>query len=97
MSIEKFTKGEWSEGKTSLWHSADTIQINSNGAQIFNIESMVYCDDEAAANAQLIAQAPAMYQMLNSYMELVKDDRAEDFLYKFKEIERLLAKARGEL
>jgi hypothetical protein len=38
-----------------------------------------------------------MYAMLEEYVQMVEDDRSEDFLYKFHEVAELLKKARGEL
>ena len=60
-----------------------------------NIGSCIH-NSEMKANINLIAAAPEMYEMLREFINLVENDSSEDFLYKFNEINELLAKARGE-
>lgn len=52
--------------------------------------------EEAIANANLIACAPDMYEMLELAMSLMDGDSIEDFAYQYKEIKSLLKRARGE-
>lgn len=95
MSEAKFTKGEWVAGRADMatyvdgypskWIFADDQYCAiASGYDITDWE-------EVMANAHLIAAAPEMYEMLESLREdygLLTDVG--------KDIDELLAKARGE-
>lgn len=51
---------------------------------------------ESRSNAALIAAAPEMYKILDNFIGCVENDSSEDFLYKYRDIKQLLARARGE-
>lgn len=94
MSELKATPGPW---KISTGHSY--IAIITEG--IPNVTAKVVADMRSVgghcneADAHLTAAAPELYEKLAKYVALVEDDSSEDFLYEFKEIVALLAKARG--
>lgn len=90
MSQTKFTKGPWKV-------YGDWMIIDSNGRLIAQFEPL---NDELSngntaesfANAYLIAAAPEMYEML----ERVAQTALPETGALFDEVQRLLAKARGE-
>ena len=81
---EKFTKGEWLVGSlgTGLGYDSYEITFNKDGECIAEIIHNL-------PDAHLIAAAPEMYEML-------KNLSRGDVFHTCKEIEQLLAKARGE-
>lgn len=84
MSEAKFTKGDWKVNSLVNGRGFD-ISFNDDGeciAEIIHIES----------DAHLIAAAPEMYAMLDM---LVDNDGINDCSID-REVESLLAKARGE-
>ncbi len=60
---------------------------------------MMPCEENKTelANANLAVMAPDMYAMLELVKQHINNDSIEDFLYHYKELDSLLAKARGEL
>jgi hypothetical protein len=86
MSETKFTKGLW----TSNGHSC--VSVGSKVLCVFTDSSVNTGDEtEDYANAHLVSAAPEMYAMLESL--------AEDYGFSHpvhKDIQALLAKARGE-
>ncbi|AUR93301.1 coil containing protein [Vibrio phage 1.186.O._10N.286.49.E3] len=91
MSEAKFTKGPW--------RILDKYQVGVNvnfGDGFFTIASCQVFN-EAKANANLIAAAPEMYEMLETLTESQNMEDAEHLLRENRlEILELLAKARGE-
>jgi hypothetical protein len=77
----KFTKGEWSIQGETLWCNNLPVCVLGDSWVTFS---------NAENNAHLIAAAPEMYAMLESLA-----DCDENQMYR-KEINELLAKARGE-
>jgi len=91
MSETKFTKGEWSAWgeRVGIIDKSDS-QANGMMMEVAYIEKYDF-PDEYIANANLIAAAPDMYAMLEYLREdygLLTDVG--------KDIDKLLAKARGE-
>ena len=107
MSEAKFTKGEWKVTKvqerlfrvdSECGEVAKTIRWNGSESHKYN--------NEVEANAHLIAAAPEMYNLLKECKEVlggtydVNDWPANGETccdYMMRDIEKLLAKARGEL
>lgn len=88
MSETKFTKGEWKVSGAS---------ISCKGSGYIAKALPVYMDkQERTANAHLIAAAPEMYELLELAISYIDGDSIEDFIYNYKDIKKLLAKARGE-
>lgn len=93
----KFTKSEWNIKTTGHYY---------NGERQYKHEVLVdgigvACFEDSTANAHLIAAAPEMYHMLNRVIQAQKDADNEiehsDLLhFLYDDIEKLLAKARGE-
>tara|TARA_Y100000310_G_C20572062_1_gene758560 strand:+ start:763 stop:1122 length:360 start_codon:yes stop_codon:yes gene_type:complete len=119
MSNEKFTKGDWFTDKGDTMDSSHLITTNyrsveNNMIPICEVETEFdgTVGVEQKANAQLIAQAPAMYYELNEQLIIINSqiealtetknlNRATKnrfHLLKIKQerISNLLAKARGE-
>ena len=95
MTQSKFTRGEWGLEACRL-----------TGALMVTPEEGMHTHDSIClcfgnkANAHLIAAAPEMYEMLDS-MSAFRDSYSGDELIQYfldnpDDIERLLAKARGE-
>lgn len=84
MSEVEFTKGEWC---IRLVDGKFAIMRHDTG---YGICSTVMCDDTDKANSHLIAAAPEMYAMLE-----ILSDCDENQMHRL-EINKLLAKARGE-
>ncbi|CAH9016161.1 putative coil containing protein [Vibrio phage 466E53-1] len=89
MSEAKFTKGPWFydnymlvDGSVRVVHG--NITITYHGA----------ANDQDIANANLIAAAPEMYEMLTNLAEIMRN--AKISYSTADEIDKLLAKARGE-
>ena len=101
-----FTKGPWIVYKESDWYGSqdwDEIVIgvgtyNENPYNHYCCHKIVIeCDEsdaEAIANAHLIAAAPDMYGLLGKVLTEYKEMLGMS--QEVKEIEQLLAKARGE-
>jgi len=85
MSEEKFTKGDW---RPIIEDYFIGVQMSTDGG--FKI--MVKDESTAKANANLIASAPEMYQMLKRLLTGGCLVYGEDI----DSVEDLLAKARGE-
>ena len=87
MKEAKFTKGPWvARGSTpsriyGMQRSDKEVIVAATGSVVEN----------SGANANLIAAAPEMYEMLADFL-----NNHEFGSYVDKEIEQLLAKARGE-
>lgn len=111
MSGEKFTKGEWvvylSDDSEQIVIGADSY--NEDPSEYFSCHKMlVDCDaddEEAVANAHLIAAAPEMYYEIERDIEELTElistlkPYSVDYLFYSQELLRkqaLLAKARGE-
>lgn len=107
MSEAKFTKGPWEVFTEDSWHGRinyDEVVIGMDS--YIEDPSNYYCshkividgvetsDKEGMANAHLIAAAPEMYELLNSIHEW-SIIHGEIGVFD-KEIDNLLAKARGE-
>lgn len=111
MTKEKFTEAPWEASDTdefgdiNITRKGGVLAI----AAVVNGEfkRMGGEFDEHLANAHLIAAAPCMYKKLESlisilteaaraYRHLQKDNKSTEALDFRKEIEELLAKARGE-
>ena len=95
MSKAKFTKGEWKLKPTDFHMEFELTtdeRVEDSKVSIVTIDTCYsgYIGDEQKANANLIAAAPLMYEMLKRLSEKQWDASEEE------EIENLLAKARGE-
>lgn len=89
MAGEKFTKGSWiNNGR--LVYSCDAVFIAT--ASKTDIEDFSVIE----ANARLIATAPEMYAKLNEISDGLLEAGGFGNCRLAKEIEMLLAKARGE-
>lgn len=84
MSESKFTKGEWCTYHNGVGCDGFAIVVTPIGKLI--------PPEEEKANANLIAAAPEMYEML---MHLVSQDCINDVSLD-TEVHNLLAKVRGE-
>lgn len=96
MTEPKFTPGSWKYANYT-----DFLEIQN--ADPVNPKEIAYIDDwtdeqEAAANAALIAAAPEMYARLERLVLSDEESRGEVLLKPWisEEIKSLLAKARGE-
>lgn len=107
MSGAKFTKGDWVAEAPSERHimecGADitTYEVNCGEKEVCGfvfLESNGYSLGEASANANLIAAAPEMYEMLELIANEAKDfsERTGKPVSWVKDAEALLTKARGE-
>lgn len=98
MSEPKFTPGPWKVGK-SIYQSQARV-VAEKGGRIADV--FAYEEDQAHANAVLIAVAPEMCDVLQHYLDLLErankgDEIAECKLFEdMVEIEQVLKKARGE-
>lgn len=85
MSEPKFTKGKWSVGigklEGGVVDEQDELICDPSGGRF---------EEEAKANASLIAAAPEMYALLEDLLDRFRNDEFAP------EIEKLLKKARGE-
>ena len=98
----KFTKGEW---KTDLIiYDFDkhhkTIEVSNSAIWVCQINSNeIINKTEAMSNALLISKAPEMFEMLESVLELQKENYGSGtnthlaLISKAKEIEQLLKEA----
>lgn len=95
MSEAKFTKGPWIAFYPHELINSDHVSVESDdGKQICISEVYKSNLDERTANANLIAAAPEMYEMLQAVNEWhILQGEIGPFQV---EIDRLLAKARGE-
>ena len=98
----KFTKGEW-----ILRENLSTIMSEENcliarvfdGKGIALLENKEQSDEIVTANALLISKAPEMFEMLESILELQKENYGSGMnthlalITKSKEIEQLLKEA----
>lgn len=96
MSKAKFTQGPWSE----YFGSGNIIEVhNSDGLEVINWQGFDgngnFSNLEIEANAQLIAAAPEMYEMIERLTKISSED-AKLYLENSSDLIDLLAKARGE-
>lgn len=103
MSEAKFTKGEWFIEKDANWNDdywAISVKRNYDDSIHHCFAEVVYkmehedSNPELEANAHLIAAAPEMYAMLEKVLTEYKE--MFGMSQEVKDIEQLLAKARGE-
>ena len=105
---EKFTQGEWMPFYPHELVSSDHITVESeNGVFICSTEAFKSNLEEKTANAHLIAAAPEMYRMLERLKPMIEDYDYDLFCERATgewsepeistEIEKLLAKARGQI
>lgn len=95
MSETKFTKGPWvvNDGfKSNFLRGKITAEIKNNDVVIVDTPSFYFGQAVAVANANLIACAPDMYEML----EKIKIQMECCHGVNTNEIESLLKRARGE-
>jgi len=102
MSSEKFTKGPWRKQGNLIFGSMHGKKV----AQIFtqHLPAEKSGHEEERANAALISTAPDMYLLLSEVASLIKRDAGggqtyDSYVYAsgiFTQIEKVLAKARGE-
>lgn len=97
MSEPKFTPGPWRAGK-SIYQSQARV-VAEKGGRVADV--FAYEEDQAHANAALIAAAPEMYEMLKNICEGCANNRvmfAENVEGDCSacKISDLLKKARGE-
>jgi len=98
----KFTEGPWGVGNCGKHQPATTVYCDDALGSAVADAFMKYTttsNEEAQANAHLIASAPDMYKLLDSIAELMNcDDQtiADEMMQKFDDIEFLLKEARGE-
>ena len=83
----KFTKGPW----VQCFANGIVIQTENTGYGICRVIGNLESD---RANANLIACAPEMYEMLEDCLAILADG---GFFIKAEKIGELLAKARGEV
>tara|TARA_R110000782_G_C14819187_1_gene413735 strand:+ start:11359 stop:11631 length:273 start_codon:yes stop_codon:yes gene_type:complete len=90
MSETNFTKGEWVAyiNKVNLNHGYAAVECEDR--RIYGQKVYKSNEIEETANAHLIAAAPEMYAMLESFLCL-------EGLIKTDKIQALLTKARGEI
>lgn len=96
MKEAKFTEGEWTACGTFVMSEtiSDTVAIGQAGdAAIKYYSSGLVSEEEQAANANLIAAAPDMYDLLST----VENDDGTIPAWLWDKIQMTLAKARGEL
>lgn len=99
----KFTKGPWVAVDRGAWFeidSADGENVANSGGFDPDHTGFNFCD-ELAANSHLIAAAPEMYELLEKQSELMDflDEQTHPNIELDAvkhEIDKLLAKARGE-
>ena len=94
--MSNFTKGEWKMHKTEVYLNNGYVCVECEKGVIHEEETYRSTERESIANANLIAAAPEMYEMLEKYVKYVEYDRSEDFLCEFQNIVALLTKARGD-
>ncbi len=105
MSEAKFTKGEWClsvGGKLDL-EITTKERTENNTVPVCELDVNFIGDigDVQKANANLIAQAPAMYELLTDLAALMivlatEDNSLVELGVVESDIQKLLAKARGE-
>ena len=100
MSEAKYTKGplvavvdgagSWGvEFDCGPWRGEEYLNFSTTSAS--NVDEDICTGDTARANANLIAAAPEMYEMLDKLLSPYGREDVSD-----EEISKLLAKARGE-
>lgn len=102
MSKTKFTKGEWVVRASGEFDDEDNFIVSMDSHIKDNSDYMAKHrvvidgswggDDEAIANAHLIAAAPEMYDLLTS----IENDADQVPAWLWDKIQLTLAKARGE-
>lgn len=98
MSETKFTPGPWRAG-LSIYKSQARV-VAYKGGRIADV--FAYEEEQAKANAALIAAAPEMYYVLQHYFDLLEQANNGDAVAECKLfedivlIEQVLMKARGE-
>ena len=108
MTKEKFTEGPWTVERTRTGElSVESEDIVVTDFYVFDKNGNVHVNDNAEANANLIAQATAMYhkhketsQRYTTIARILRDEGyhavAVEIIDRRDEIDRLLSKARGE-
>lgn len=98
MSEAKFTKGPWEFGKERRWLFRDNLKHDGN----FSSTTILKVDDDtfrpSDANANLIAAAPELYELLAQTAEYFSDADGideDEYIYR-QNVRATLAKARGE-
>lgn len=92
MSEPKFTPGPWRVGK-SIYQSQARV-VAEKGGRVSDV--FAYEEDQAHANAALIATAPEMYDLLEWMFKQFDASDSEEMVALGWKIEELLKKARGE-
>lgn len=72
--MSKFTPGPWQVKR----YANNELQTDFVMVVIGDRVHMIGYSEEDAANARLIAAAPAMYEALQKAIEWIEDDRADD-------------------
>ncbi|AUR91928.1 hypothetical protein NVP1167O_32 [Vibrio phage 1.167.O._10N.261.51.F2] len=95
--MEKFTKGVWEAScvKINEKEVRNGWGVSVDGATIASVYTgATFCviHEQQKANANLIASAPEMYDLLNS----IENDSEQVPEWLFERIQLVLAKARGE-
>ena len=90
MSETKFTPGPWRAG-LSIYKSQARV-VADKGGRIADV--FAYEEEQAKANAALIAAAPEMYEGLKEIRDVMEKDGR--FCRTVEAIDKLLKKARGE-
>lgn len=88
MCEAKLTKGEWEVKSTSLYPARIKVKDKKG------MEGKIIGDIRNRSNADLIAMAPEMYEMLEYVMKCAA--MQDNLTIDASEISKLLAKARGE-
>lgn len=86
--MTEFTRGKWEAVKHLYNHSFDVMNAHSG-------ERIAYLN-QGKANAHLMASAPDMYAMLEELSDCFGQKDCSWSVSKGIEIDKLLAKARGE-
>lgn len=86
----KFTPGQWRAG-LSIYKSQARV-VADKGGRIADV--FAYEEEQAKANAALIAAAPEMYEGLKEIRDVMEKDGR--FCRTVEAIDKLLKKARGE-
>ena len=97
MSEAKFTNGKWVAFYPHELLNDGHISVETeSGKLIYFREVHKTTLEEQAANANLIAAAPEMYEMLEDAADMLFQSGEAEFRSHGMEIRKLLAKARGE-
>lgn len=92
MCDAKFTKGNWNLFKGNSGYLELSTDFGDEIISWQGFDGVPFCDKEKEANANLIAAAPEMYDMLHS----IENDANQIPPFLWDKIQSVLAKARGE-